>query len=664
MIPRVFALGLAAGVVFTLAILPSPGRADEPAATVGEGPSAAELTQAALEAEASGDQAGRGQLLAQALNADPECASARGHAGYVRVGNDWLSVEEAEQRADADERLAEYRRLRQTHAGTPTGELALARFCRDHDLDAEAKVHWLHVLQCQPNHQEALRSLGVRWHRGQLLTPAQIDGDAKRPTQPQRPPHVSPQARKRWEKHWTPLVHRWQQAIEDGDSDVEQSMQEELRSADDAVAMEVLDAILQERSGAKTSSEKEAETCRQLSLKLVEVLDSIRDDWAIPSLVRHAVFHPLPEARTAAADALGSREMKSYVPLLLSGMRTPIEAGLAISVYPGGSVSYYRTLYREGLDVGLRQTHSQFERVQRLRGDPLYLDGVRPSDADGLARQFAHASRSARGRVTEVAARTQASVEASNAAASRLNERIQHALSRATGADLGPNPTRWWAWWRERWYEDYELERPAGYEPEAPADSHASATPKKPVRVRETWSVAYHVVRVGSCFPRGTQVWTVTGPLPVEEIKVGDRVLSQHPESGELAYKPVLETTLRNPSPMVKIHLSSDVIETTRGHMFFVSGKGWRMAKELATGDLLRGVGGAVSIDRLEQLPAPGPWYEHVAESPDAGPGYGSAYNLIVDDFHTFFVGDGRLLVRDNTLFGRPYGRVPGLPAY
>jgi hypothetical protein len=150
--------------------------------------------------------------------------------------------------------------------------------------------------------------------------------------------------------------------------------------------------------------------------------------------------------------------------------------------------------------------------------------------------------------------------------------------------------------------------------------------------------------------------------VPVEQVKAGDRVLSQDPESGELAYKPVVQTTTRNPSPMVKVHLGSDTIEVTRGHMFFISGKGWRMAKELEPGDRLRGVGGAVAIDRLEQMPAPGPWYEHVDEAPDAGPGYGSAYNLIVDGFHTFFVGDERILVQDNTRFGMPFSQVPGLP--
>ncbi|HUT88282.1 MAG TPA: polymorphic toxin-type HINT domain-containing protein [Thermoguttaceae bacterium] len=723
MIPRILAFGLTAGVVFTLAMFPSPGWADEPAATVGEGPSAAELTQAALEAEASGDQARRGQLLRQALNVDPQCASARGHAGYVRMGGEWLPVEEAERRGSADRSLAEYRRLRQTHAGTPTGELALARFCRDHDLDAEAKVHWLHVLQCQPNHEEALRSLGVRWFRGQLLTRAEIDEDPKTQTRAQEPRRPSPQAGKRWEKHWTPLVERWLRAMREGDSAPTQSIEHELQAIDRLEAAECLaamaglDRAIQKR--CDWDDKKEQEAYRELSEKLVEVLDATPAPWTTRCLVQTAIGHPIDEVREAAADALGKRPMESYVPLLMAGMATPVEAAFAIVSHSGGGVSYQQAFSREGLNADYYGTSSQSMYVRGTPSVPSaptddgipdwvydvdendtvsiyragrlidecnlksYVDTHLGAVADGNARRdgawsmaTSVAGQRARSQAAASAAATQRQVELVNAAIHRLNQRIQDALRRATGVDAGTKATDWWVWWRDSWYDRYELETP--YE-----DLPSQGPTEKPVYREHYWTTSYvqlpsrpeprshslpdsrpTAIYLSSCFARNTKVWTVTGPVPIEEVKVGDRVLSQDPESGELAYKPVLETTTRNPSPMVKVHVGSDVIEATRGHMFFVSGTGWRMAKELATGDLLRGVGGAVSIDRLEQAPAPGPWYEHVEESPDAGPGYGSAYNLIVDDFHTFFVGDGRVLAHDNTLFGRPYGWVPGLPAY
>ena len=68
----------------------------------------------------------------------------------------------------------------------------------------------------------------------------------------------------------------------------------------------------------------------------------------------------------------------------------------------------------------------------------------------------------------------------------------------------------------------------------------------------------------------------------------------------------------------------------TLGHPLWVSGSGWRMAKELHAGDLLHGVHGSVPIDSIE----PGPEAE--------------AYNLVVADFNTYFIGKHRLLVHDN----------------
>ena len=38
-----------------------------------------------------------------------------------------------------------------------------------------------------------------------------------------------------------------------------------------------------------------------------------------------------------------------------------------------------------------------------------------------------------------------------------------------------------------------------------------------------------------SCLAAGTPIWTDAGPVSVEKIKVGDRVLSQDADTGELA---------------------------------------------------------------------------------------------------------------------------------
>jgi hypothetical protein len=73
------------------------------------------------------------------------------------------------------------------------------------------------------------------------------------------------------------------------------------------------------------------------------------------------------------------------------------------------------------------------------------------------------------------------------------------------------------------------------------------------------------------------------------------------------------------------------------------------MSKQLAVGKTLHALSGGVKVESIEkqaeadQLPAE------------------FAYNLIVDDFHTFFVGDQGLLVHDNTPREPTAALVPGV---
>jgi hypothetical protein len=123
-------------------------------------------------------------------------------------------------------------------------------------------------------------------------------------------------------------------------------------------------------------------------------------------------------------------------------------------------------------------------------------------------------------------------------------------------------------------------------------------------------------------------------------------VLSQDQDTGELRYQVVLQTTIRPPSELLRIVAGTETIETTLGHPFWVSGQGWKMAKELKAVDLLHSLGGAVRIEQVEPLP-----------NPD------QAFNLVVDGFNTYFVGQQGLLVHDNEFRKPTRSIVPGLAA-
>jgi hypothetical protein len=84
---------------------------------------------------------------------------------------------------------------------------------------------------------------------------------------------------------------------------------------------------------------------------------------------------------------------------------------------------------------------------------------------------------------------------------------------------------------------------------------------------------------------------------------------------------------------------------TTRGHPFWVAGVGWRMAKELGDAAVLHAVTGSMPIEAVE--PA----------------GELEAFNLVVADFNTYFVGESGVLVHDNTPRRPTQTSQPGLIA-
>ena len=147
-----------------------------------------------------------------------------------------------------------------------------------------------------------------------------------------------------------------------------------------------------------------------------------------------------------------------------------------------------------------------------------------------------------------------------------------------------------------------------------------------------------------SCFPAGTLVHSTGGLVPIETLQVGDQVLSQDLETGELTYKLVQQTTLRPPSEMLTISFQDGSrVTTTKGHSFWVNQLGWRMAKRLKSGQQIHSIGGGLAVASIEP-----------AQTEEA-------HNLVVQDFATYFVGHAAVMVHDNT-FRKPTTVVtPGL---
>jgi pretoxin HINT domain-containing protein len=202
------------------------------------------------------------------------------------------------------------------------------------------------------------------------------------------------------------------------------------------------------------------------------------------------------------------------------------------------------------------------------------------------------------------------------------NPRIIQVLEETTGQRLGDDPQAWKKWWQNE-NDYYESPKQAVYQ-------------DYPNGVKE-YQFTF------SCFAKGTPVWTKTGRRPIESLKEGDLILAQNVDTGELGYKPVLIRTVRPPTTILKISFDGDMLQTTKGHPFWVAGTGWRMAKELGDGAVLCGLGRASTIKAIESA------------------GEAEAYNLVVAEFNTYFVGTQGILVHDNTPRRPTTAILPGI---
>lgn len=137
-----------------------------------------------------------------------------------------------------------------------------------------------------------------------------------------------------------------------------------------------------------------------------------------------------------------------------------------------------------------------------------------------------------------------------------------------------------------------------------------------------------------SSFVEGTLVQTENGSKRIEEIRVGDIVLSGNPsDRTETATtkRVVTETFQRSTDLVYDIRIGTETITTTAEHPFWVVGQGWTVASQLRRGSaLLTKDGLVVQIDSLKRRQ-----------------GQFKVFNFEVADKHTYYVGNLGVLVHN-----------------
>ena len=132
---------------------------------------------------------------------------------------------------------------------------------------------------------------------------------------------------------------------------------------------------------------------------------------------------------------------------------------------------------------------------------------------------------------------------------------------------------------------------------------------------------------ISVCFVAGTIIKAAEGDVPIENIQVGDYVYAHNPETRETELKPVVNTFVNEATELVHVFADGEEIICTNEHPFYSPEKGWIAACKLRAGDILVSLNGEYIV--VEQV------QHEILEAPI------KVYNFEVEDFHTYFVGDG-----------------------
>ena len=566
---------------------------------------AEELVKEALHREIYGETNEREELLDKAAKESPNYAPAMWHRGFVKHNNKWLKANEFSQLSNEDARVNQYRRVREKYPDTVAGQLSLANWCQKRGLEDQERAHLTQVVRLDTDHAEARMRLGFRQVDGVWMQP----GDVKKTIEQLQQER---QALAQWRPKMEPIL----KGLRSKSELKRESAKKRLNEIDDPAALLAMETVL-------------APDSEQVAMLVVAAADKFTQNEAALTLARLGVYAPWKRVREAAASKLKNRPRDAFVPAMLSAMYTPVQTSMQLYRGPGGRMMYRHTFLREGRDENqLMVLETAYRRIAQPGGDRNEAISRALSDVQRTAQEVERLAAEQNRRTTE------------------LNNRVSWVLSSATDQLIPPTPESWWDWWsqyNEVFVEGQKQTRTVQQTRQVnivdqtrQADGNQTGT-QGGVTGRQQYPM--------DCLAAGTPVWTSTGLMAIEQIQLGDLVLSQDVETGELAYKPVLRTTIRPESTLVKIVADTNTIETSGGHPFWVSGEGWIKARELKAGMELHSVTGTLRISTVKESRKE------------------QTYNLIVADFNTYFVGEGQVLSHDNTVRETTNAIVPGLNA-
>jgi len=591
----------------------------------------------ALWCESHGLKAERMKHLALAILYDPSHALARALLGMIAHQGKWESADVVGRQIDQDPSYqAAIREYLDRRARTPEkadAQLKLAAWCEQKGLKVQARTHYDQVIQLDPTRETAWKHLGYRKQGNRWVLPDQaaaVKQEAER--------------QKEANKHWKPILEKLRDDLQSKDAAKRARAERALAEATDPRAVPMIWALF--LFGSERSQ-----------IGAVRMLGQIEGPAASNALAALAIFGPRPEVQRRAFESLVSRDLRDILTRLIGLIKKPFK----YQVRPVGGPGSTGVLFVEGEKFNVRRIYRSlpidpsimegggltpslsFDRLD-LAGPPrttplmgensLGFPANAGADAfDALAARIASSAistrdlqtgirqlertRQANQAVQQSLAQDVLAIETINEQINQLNSRVLPIVQAASGQNLGVEPDQWKSWWTDQLGYAFQASQPS-----------TKPTFTEIVDV-SSWSASLE------CFGEGTLVHAAGGPKPIETIRVGDRVLTQDPATGVLAYQPVMVIHRTKAAATVRVDVEGEAIVATGIHRFWKTGKGWTMARDLKPGDRLRVVGSVVLVRSVR---------------PDKNQ---PVFNLDVAVNRDFFVGSKGLLVHDSN-FVRP----------
>lgn len=539
----------------------------------------------------------------------------------------WMSLEDWIEKQNGNQALRQYTNLRDRATDSLQGHRRLAEFCVQNRLTAQARMHFAQVLRFDPNDSVARNYLGHT-----LLGPIWIS-----PAQWKMVKSRQESLRESIQKYQRTLTRIERGLKSDNQATFKRAVQE-LEDLSDEAAVPAVELTF----GGEPES---------VSHCAVNWLSKREGREASIALARFGIFHPDPRIRSAAAISLRGRPVVEYGAAVVDMALTPFSAAGSIPIHSsnGDILGFQETYRREGAEA-----------EQMI---------VSPTGSQGTGSSLS----------------APRDIQAINRQTELINSSIASMLTTVSGETIPPNAEGIWNWWyREmetsrperrymstHWSDDLlamytEVNQPR-FRSDAPrpppgvngvgADQIVSADFVTPEYRRQQLMAAQMSafreesrfwLPVGArsfsseCFVAGTPVMTERGLRPIESIRTGDLVLGKEIKTGQLAFRPVVQSTEREPIALIQIQLETETLICTPGHLFWLSGQGWTRARELQPGDVLHGARDPMKVRSVSDASSQG------------------TFNLMVEEFSNYFVGESLVLTHDVTAHEYCEETIPG----